>query len=64
MPAAYLQVRFRIDFSMEANNMDQDQTTPCILFAVKATSENKLTRADNKSVPCRRRIKMYVMMLI
>ena len=44
MSAAYIQVHFRLDFFMEANNMNPDQTallgvdwSRSILFAVKVT---------------------------
>ena len=32
MSAAYIQVHFRLDFYMEANNMNTDQTAPLLLF--------------------------------
>ena len=48
MSVAYIQVHFRLDFFMEANNMNHDQAAPkgavwsgSILFAIVATLEYK-----------------------
>ena len=57
MSAPYIQVHFRLDFLMEANNMSPDQTAPLgavwtqfILFAVYAIKEHEQTRrADDSS---------------
>ena len=32
MSAAYIQVHFRLDFIMEANTMNSDQTAPLVLI--------------------------------
>ena len=35
MSAAYIQVRFRLDFIMEANTMNHDQTAPCSPYCLQ-----------------------------
>ena len=58
MPAAYIQVHFRQDFFMEANNMNPDQTAPkggssliwVDIVCNIATSEHKQMRVQTTKV--------------
>ena len=50
--AAYVQVHYKLDFSMEANTMNSDPTTPfvCNICYLRTSQEHKQTGgADDKS---------------